>query len=476
MRKALLYRFTGVLALALTISSILTYYFVGHQLLRNTIDNLMSTIHVVDYSLNYEKDLQEQLKRLHRISFDERTRITILDKRGTVIADTNTEQPGTLENHLQRAEIQSALQSGKGYSTRFSSTLEINMLYVAEMAESGQYIIRISTPYRGILDYMQIVFPMLILGMGAALLVSVYVTIRFTDTITKPLQKIAEKMQKIHGNELEYEKQSYRYEELNVISDTTEKLTKDLRAYIDKLEFEKKVRQKFFSNASHELKTPITSIKGYAELLEAGFVQDEATKKDFLVRILRETENMTELINDILMISRLETKEAEVTFSTVRMAPLLKEIFESLEPLALEYQVTLHSECDPVSIEASNKQLRELIVNLVSNGIKYNHPGGNVWVEIKKQGRNLSIKVKDDGMGIPKEHKKRVFERFYRVDKGRSKKMGGTGLGLSIVKHIVEFYEGSLELSSKVSQGSTFTVRLPMERNENLVDKTSNLI
>ena len=165
-----------------------------------------------------------------------------------------------------------------------------------------------------------------------------------------------------------------------------------------------------------------------------------------------------------MMISRLETNEAEVTFSMVRMYPLMKEVFDSLEPIAADYQVKLHGECEPVTIEASAKQLRELIMNLTSNAIMYNHPDGNVWVKILKVNSDLVIKISDDGMGISLEDQKRGFERFYRVDKGRSKKMGGTGLGLSIVKHIVEFYKGSIQLESRPGEGSTFTITIPFAR------------
>lgn len=466
MRKALLFRFIGVLFLALAISSGIDYYFLGQQLLANNIESLANIVHVVDYAMDYDKNLQKQLSDLHQTSFDNNTRVTIIDKDGVVFADSAAEQPENLENHLSRKEIQEAIRTGKGYATRYSNTLEKNMLYVAEISEKEDYIIRISIPYKGIRDYIRIVFPMLILGIGVAFLISVVVTMRFTNTITQPLREISDKMQVMHGNDLTFEQKTYQYEELNIISDTTSKLTRDIQAYIDKLEFEKKIRQEFFSNASHELKTPITSVKGYAELLEAGFVKDEVTKKDFIARIRKETENMTTLINDILMISRLETKEAEVTFSMVRMAPLLKEIFETLETQAMECEVTLHSECEPIVIEASTKQLRELIMNLVTNGIKYNHPGGNVWVRVQKKEPDMVIEVTDDGMGIALKDKERVFERFYRADKGRSKKMGGTGLGLAIVKHIVEYYGGTIQLESVVEQGSKFTIKIPMKREE----------
>ncbi len=464
MRRALLFRFTSVLLLALGISSIIAYYFIGNRMLESNISNMLNTLHVVDHSFNYEGDLQEELSELQDGSLDKNTRITIIDKTGTVLADTEVADIEKLQNHIGRDEVQKALRSEYGYATRYSETLQKNMLYVAAVSETGAYIIRMAVPYTGIMDYMLRIFPFLLIGVVIAFLISIVLTYRFTNTITRPLQEISEEMAKANGEELDFSFKHYKYEELNIISDTTTKLVREIREHVNQVEFEKKIRQEFFSNASHELKTPITSVKGYTELLDQGFVKDEETKKDFIARILKETDNMTNLINDILMISRLETKEAEVTFSMVRMSPLVTEIFESLEPIAVEYKVTLHQECEPIIIEASTKQLRELVMNLVSNGIKYNHVGGNVWVDIRKLSENMVITVKDDGMGISEEDSERVFERFYRVDKGRSKKMGGTGLGLSIVKHIVEFYGGSMSLKSKLGEGSLFTVTIPLQR------------
>ena len=174
---------------------------------------------------------------------------------------------------------------------------------------------------------------------------------------------------------------------------------------------------------------------------------------------------MTQLIEDILMISRLETKDAEVTFTLVRMDPMVQEVMEAVEPIAKEYQVTLHEECEPISVEASANHIRELLMNLIVNGIKYNHPGGNVWVRVGSSGHNMVLRVRDDGMGISENDQQRVFERFFRVDKGRSKKMGGTGLGLSIVKHIVEFNDGYMQLKSTPGRGSEFIISIPLERN-----------
>jgi two-component system phosphate regulon sensor histidine kinase PhoR len=230
---------------------------------------------------------------------------------------------------------------------------------------------------------------------------------------------------------------------------------------MNRIEFEKMVRQEFFSNASHELKTPLTSVRGYLELLENGMATDEKMKRDFMIRIKKETVNMTNLINDILMISRLETKEAEVLLSEVRICPLVKEVCTSLEPLAKENQVTIQTNCRPLTMHANSQQLRELFNNLITNAIKYNKPGGKVNVTINAEANEIIIVVEDTGVGIPEDAKLRIFERFYRVDKGRSKKVGGTGLGLSIVKHIVNYYNGSIEVESKLLEGTKFTVRFP---------------
>jgi two-component system phosphate regulon sensor histidine kinase PhoR len=155
--------------------------------------------------------------------------------------------------------------------------------------------------------------------------------------------------------------------------------------------------------------------------------------------------------------------EAEVVMSEVRICPLVKEVCNTLQPLAKEYQVTLSMNCRPISIIANVQQLRELFSNLITNAIKYNKPEGKVYVTVTTEGNDVVIVVEDTGVGIPEDAKQRVFERFYRVDKGRSKKVGGTGLGLSIVKHIVGFYNGTIELESKLMEGTRFTIHLPIK-------------
>ena len=225
---------------------------------------------------------------------------------------------------------------------------------------------------------------------------------------------------------------------------------------------EKKIRQEFFTNASHELKTPITSIRGYAELLNTGMVKDTVQQRDFLNRIMKETDHMTDLINNILMISRFETNETEVVKAEVKFVSLVEDVVYELMPVAKQYQVTLQWSCEPVSMQASEQQIREMFTNLINNAIKYNVPGGTVFVSVKICVNGILIKVEDTGIGIKEEDKTRIFERFYRVDKGRSKRISGSGLGLAIVKYIVEYYGGTIRVESEVQKGSTFEVYLPL--------------
>lgn len=476
MRKALIVRFLSVLMFALIMSSTVAYYFYAENMLKSNVNSMRTVIQAVDFGIDYSADLQEQVQQLAKSTdkdtIQNKLRITVIDLAGTVLADSQATDIASMDNHIGREEVKMALTSEYGFAIRYSDTLKKNMLYVASISSDKKVIIRIAEEFTGLEEYFSTIFPFLLIGMAIAFLVSLILTYRFTNTITRPLHEISDQMAKARGNDLDFSFRHYKYEELNIISDTTLKLTAEIRDYFKKNEFEKNIRQEFFSNASHELKTPITSIRGYAELLDQGFVKDEETRKDFITRILRETENMTGLINDILMISRLETKDAQVSFSRVRISPLVNEIFESLEPIAAEYGVKLHQECEPIIIEASMKQLRELIMNLVSNGIKYNRPGGDVWVSVSKKAENMELVVKDNGMGISKDDKQRVFGRFYRVDKGRSKRSGGTGLGLSIVKHIVEFYDGEISLESELGKGSTFTILLPFERKQQEMEES----
>lgn len=223
-----------------------------------------------------------------------------------------------------------------------------------------------------------------------------------------------------------------------------------------------KMRQEFFSNVSHELKTPITSIRGYSELLEAGVINDEGAKKKALDKIHDEVDNMSNLINDILMISRLENKDIDVIKHPVHLMPLVDEIIDTMQVEIDKRHLTVTKNVEDITYISNHQHMYQLLSNLITNAIKYNVENGSITIEAHQSETNIIIVVSDTGRGISKIDQGRVFERFFRCDQGRDKETGGTGLGLAIVKHIVQYYHGNIHLSSKLNEGTTFKIVLPM--------------
>ncbi len=220
----------------------------------------------------------------------------------------------------------------------------------------------------------------------------------------------------------------------------------------------------FFANAGHELKTPLTAISGFAELLENGLVPKD--KKDYYIgKILTEAKRMSTIISDILEISSLENKTTAEEVTDCKLSEICSAVKECLEPAASARNVTIELSGDGFTVRAAYKHIYELVENIVSNAIKYNKDGGRVEITLHDVGEIGCIYVRDNGIGIPKESLNRVFERFYRVDKGRSTKEGSTGLGLSIVKHIVNCYGGTVTLDSELGKGTLVCVRLPIAKN-----------
>ena len=240
------------------------------------------------------------------------------------------------------------------------------------------------------------------------------------------------------------------------------KVTEDLDRLNATLLKEREIRQEFFSNASHELKTPITSIRGYAELLENDMIPDPVMQKDVIRRIKNEADRMTVLIADILAVSKLEAHDVKPELMDIDMSELIADRVAAYEPRAKAAKVTLcNYAMNHVHVYADYGQMEEIVSNLISNAIRYNKRLGKVWINAHNENGYMILRVRDTGIGVAPEEQEKIFNRFYRVDKGRSRETGGTGLGLSIVKHIVNYYGGSIELRSKLGNGSEFIVRIP---------------
>ncbi len=463
MRKAIFAKFLQVILVVLFLSTFIFYIASSSALLKNSRKDMLYTLSAIDKVLDYNGNFMDEVDKLKTVLDEKQGRFTIIKMDGTVIADTGDVPVSSLDNHSERTEVKEAKEEGTGYSRRYSDTLKENMLYVAIRSTESDFILRMAIPYTGMKEYLMLLLPAVWLTFLIAIMYSAFSADNFAESITKPLKEISQEMLKVKGDYTDLSFETYQYPEINIIAETTTKMSKNVKEYLNQIEMEKQIRQEFFSNASHELKTPITSVQGYAELLESGIIQEEGQKRDFLNRIKKEAANMNNLINDILMISRLETKDAEVLKTNVRLSIVLDDIIESIKPLAASHEVLIHMDCKPVCIYANTQQMKELFGNLISNAVKYNKPGGEVWVKVREEDRNLIVQVKDNGVGIPKESLSRIFERFYRVDKGRSKKQGGTGLGLSIVKHIVNFYHGTISVRSELDKETEFTVNIPIK-------------
>lgn len=228
------------------------------------------------------------------------------------------------------------------------------------------------------------------------------------------------------------------------------------------------VRTDFAANVSHELKTPLTSIRGFVETLEAGAIDNPPMAHKFLRIIMLETERLTRLINDILSISKLESGDTEVAIERIRLDKVAYDVCDMLTIHAGEKQITIdaHMNQKPTFIMGNPDRVEQMLINLVENAIKYNKPGGSVTVQVFSNDKEANVTISDTGIGIAEEHLPRMFERFYRVDKGRSRQMGGTGLGLAIVKHIVRSMNGEIEVHSKLGEGTEFLITLPLAPKE----------
>ncbi|MGO4346003.1 two-component system histidine kinase PnpS [Paenibacillus sp. MCAF9] len=225
-----------------------------------------------------------------------------------------------------------------------------------------------------------------------------------------------------------------------------------------------RMRSEFVANVSHELKTPITAVKGFAETLLGGAVNDEETARSFLQIIFDESDRLNRLIGDILELSKIESRRVPLVFSPVEVDTFVHKSIKLMESEAVRKRIELSMNIEPgLYVEADEDRLRQIIMNLLSNGINYTPEGGRVSLKVEALGDDhIRIQISDSGIGIPKKDLPRIFERFYRVDKARSRSSGGTGLGLSIVKHLVELHKGTITVTSDVGVGSTFTIELPV--------------
>ena len=374
-------------------------------------------------------------------------RITWITAEGDVIYDSVFSQP--IANQLHCREVSAALETGEGQGIRKSESSGEETMYYALVCEDGS-ILRLSRPLSAVRYAFVAVSPVLWV-LVLVLLISGLLAFQTAKQIVKPINALK-------LNQLD----SAPYPELTPL---ISHIREQKQTILEQAGEQEQLRREFSANVSHELKTPLTSISGFAELMAKGDVPADRVK-EFSSDIYRESKRMITLVDDIIRLSRLDEGGTGLPGEPVDLYALSSEILDELRSVAEKDGIQLTLEGEPVEVTGVRQLLGEAVYNLCDNAIKYNTSGGSVTVRIEQpdaDGRT-ALSVRDTGIGIPAEHQKRVFERFYRVDKSHSRAIGGTGLGLSIVKHVALFHNAELSMDSTPGKGTTITMRFPPER------------
>lgn len=339
-------------------------------------------------------------------------RITVIDKEGNVLGESRGAGE-LMDNHLDREEVQKALQGDSNSIIRRSDTFDVDYCYCAVPVESGNFqgVIRTAIPLQELQDMDD--------EFVRSTLMAVVILAALIFFLGMYFRKYVLAMKKVEN-----------------------------------------MRREFVSNVTHELKTPLTSIKGFVETLKAGAIEDPKIAHKFLDIIEIESDRLSNLISDTLLLSEIESKK-DTKREPCDVNAVITEVVELLQPKVKEHvRLIFHPDSSVRPYSCNRDRLKQLLINLVDNGLKATEFGA-VTITCRSTVSQLVIEVSDTGIGMEEEQLDRIFERFYRVDKGRSKAQGGTGLGLSIVKHIAELYNGTIEVASKPGVGTEFTVKLP---------------
>ncbi len=352
----------------------------------------------------------EQFADSYAAAYD--LRITIIDSEGNVLGESRGAGE-LMNNHLDREEVQKALQGESNSLIRRSDTFDVDYCYCAVPVECGDFhgVIRAAIPLQELQnmddEFVRSTVMAVVILAALILFLGLY-----------------------------------------------------FRKYVLAMKKVENMRREFVSNVTHELKTPLTSIRGFVETLKAGAIEDPKIAHKFLDIIEIESDRLTNLISDTLLLSEIESKK-DTKREPCDVNAVIGEVVELLQPKVKEHvRLIFHPDSSVRPYSCNRDRLKQLLINLIDNGLKATEFGA-VTVSCRSTSTQLVIEIADTGIGMEEEQLDRIFERFYRVDKGRSKAQGGTGLGLSIVKHIVELYNGTIEVTSKPGVGSEFTVKLP---------------
>jgi len=563
--------FTGILA----IISLRNFY-INHlssnlksnaTLVTNILEDDLATNNLSQIKLK-TKDLGKELE----------IRITIIDINGVILGDSEKD-PALMENHSDRPEIKEALQGKTGKSIRYSSTLEIDMLYLTiPIIKNNQTlgIARLSLPLTEVNKNISNLHKIIILATAIALVIASIISLIISLTITRPLQEMTKVSQKISKGDFSKKLKILNRDEIGQLADSLNLMSEELENKIriisedkdkmkvvlssviegivaidkegriilfnhalknmincssdrvlEKFHWEiirnnqlnellketlqkgqaltreitlfspqekifhasanplteknkvwgavvvlnditeikklEKMRSEFVANVSHELRTPLTSIQGFVETLKEGAINDPEKAQYFLEIIEKQSNRLNNLIEELLQLSKIESQKIAMNLQSINLRDLIdKTISEFKKKIEQkDHKIKINISPQLPLVKADPEQFEVVFRNLLDNALKYTPDGGEIYISALEKAENIYIEIADNGIGISAEHLPRIFERFYRANKDRSRKLGGTGLGLAIVKHIVQAHQGTIGVESKPGKGSKFFFTLP---------------
>ncbi len=447
MFKALVAACAGV-ALVVTVAASLIYQ---SAFLADEHDQLAGECRMLSSLLNLTDDDAAMLARLDLGD----VRVTLIDPDGTVTYDSLADA-SELPSHADRPEVVSAFENGTGSSERGSDTVGYMSIYEAERLDSGQ-VVRLSVDRAGVMAFLFQDLVLLVLFavvlVGASWLVTRWLSRRFVQPILE--------IDPSSGDGVA------PYVELDPLVNRLNEQHAELVQRMSQIQDAADMRREFTANVTHELKTPIASISGAAELIRDGIAKPKDVP-GFAERIYDDARRLSSLVSDILTLSKLDeteragSRELFEPSESVNLLAVARDVADRLASKARKAKVDVSVEGVSMNVRGNPRLLDELVSNLCDNAIRYNRPGGKVFVWVlPSNGGGTCLRVSDTGIGIPEASQDKVFERFYRVDKGRSRDMGGTGLGLAIVKHAAAYHGATVALESKVDKGTTITVTFP---------------
>ena len=438
MKKKINIRFIMIAALAIVVtalSAMLVYY---NILKEQVFGDLKAYAHVIEL-LNID-DLAAGIEKDPYNPIDDDLRITLIGAEGEVLYESLLNKD-EMDNHNERPEIIEAREKGEGEAIRYSATSGTHTFYYAERLQNGN-VLRIGRDSVSVNRIMVNTLVIVLVIALCILFVCMGISHYLTKKLVEPIEKLATNIMLVYENNV--------YEEIRPFVNTIKEQHVNI---INNAQ----LRQEFTANVSHELKTPLTAISGYAELIGNGMTGKEDTIR-FSNEIHSNANRLLSLINDIIKLSELDEADHQMEMERIDLYKLAENCVQMMQVTAEKQGIRLTLQGESTMAMANKGLMDEVFYNLCSNAIRYNKPGGSVTVTVGTKDERPFLSVADTGIGIPKECQERVFERFYRVDKSRSKSTGGTGLGLAIVKHIVAQHNAALHLDSELDEGTTIEI------------------